>query len=88
MQDGCTSKPRKVRARVPAAVVALAENSHATDEQRLEYWREARSCYERGHAVAAGLRESGLIQPGDDTQPEDFAEAIAKCDAAMGPGGL
>ena len=66
------------------AYSALAVSEPSQSDKRLQYWREARSVYQRSLEIWQASLNRGTLTGEDATKPKAIAQRIAECDAALG----
>ncbi|HJQ69482.1 MAG TPA: protein kinase [Blastocatellia bacterium] len=65
------------------ANAALAGGARSSDAKRLEYWREAREWFQKGLGILTDLRDKGAWASPTYGSPEELADEVAACDAAI-----
>ena len=89
-----TSNPRVVEAHYPVADAysglgdlsqRIAANTHASGQQQVEGWKEAKKFYERSLAAWKSIENPGAITPSGFScgSRSKVASAIARCDEAL-----
>ena len=72
------------RSLLAKAFMTAAEQGGISVQQRIDYLRQARVWYQRALDVFNDLSSRGLLRSADANQPTLIAEAITKCEAALG----
>jgi hypothetical protein len=62
---------------------ACARDQEKPPRERLDRWRQAKSCLEKSLKAFADMRERGILAEDDAGVPDEIAAEIAACDAEL-----
>jgi len=66
-----------------SALARLAADETISRAQRIKYWNEARSRFEKALGLFSDLRNRGTLMPADSGQAAKFEAKIRECDTAI-----
>jgi len=66
-----------------SALARLAADETISRAQRIKYWNEARSRFEKALGLFSDLRNRGTLMPADSWQAAKFEAKIRECDTAI-----
>lgn len=87
-----TAAPKNVVARSNLALIysqlgkvnsLIAAKPGAGTEQQVAHWRESRSWYQKSLDIWQDMKSKATLNGADANKPDDVANEIAKCDAAL-----